>query len=112
MKNSLTLAIVMVVASSAASGGAEVPSTLDKKAVNEALSAVDLKACKVKGGPTGEGHVLLTITPKGLITDVVVDKAPFAGSKSSKCIEKAYRKIKVSPFEGSPVVLGKKFTLE
>jgi hypothetical protein len=91
---------------------AELPSSFDRKAFADALGAVDLSSCKKPNGPTGEGHVLVTVLPAGKIKQVVVDTPPFANTKAAKCIEKAYIKVRVPAFAGQPVVLGKKFKIE
>jgi hypothetical protein len=105
-------AALLAVFSFGVNGAADVPASLDKQAVSQALEAAPLTTCKKPGGPTGEGHVLVTVAPNGKITDALVDAPPFANTKAGKCIAKVYQKVRVPPFQGTPVVLGKKFKLE
>jgi hypothetical protein len=112
IRHGLAAAVTMAVLSFGVDGAAELPSGLDKKAVTEAFNAVSLTSCKKPGGPTGEGHVLVTLAPSGKVTHAVVDSPPFARTKIARCIAKAYRKIRLPAFKGDPVVLGKKFRIE
>jgi hypothetical protein len=83
-----------------------------REAAAEALKGVDVGRCKVKNTPTGEGHVVVTFAPTGTAQDAVVDKGPFVGTKSEKCISKAYKGAKVPAFKGDPVSVGKTFKID
>lgn len=84
----------------------------DRDAASNALKSVSLARCKKPKGPTGDGHVIVTFAPRGSASDAVVDQAPFAGTKVGKCIASEYRKVKVPPFNGAAVSVGKKFKIE
>jgi hypothetical protein len=84
----------------------------DRDAASTALKSVNIARCKKPKGPTGDGHVIVTFAPRGSASDVVVDQAPFAGTKVGKCIAGEYRKVKVPPFTGAAVSVGKKFKIE
>jgi len=103
---------LMAIFSFGANGAAELPKGLDRKAVADAFESVNLATCKKPKGPTGEGHVLVTFSNSGKAKSATVDSPPFASTKVGKCIEKAYAKLQVAPFQGDPVTLGKKFKLE
>ena len=104
--------ILMAIFSFGATGAAELPKGLDRKAVADAFESVNLAICKKPKGPTGEGHVVVTFAPTGKATAATVDSPTFARTKVGKCIEKEYGKLKVSPFTGDSVSIGKKFKIE
>jgi hypothetical protein len=83
-----------------------------RDAALEALKGVDVGHCKSKSTPSGEGHIIVTFAPTGSAQDAVVDKGPFVGTKSEKCISKEYKRAKVPAFKGDPVSVGKTFKLE
>ena len=83
-----------------------------REAAAEALKAIDVGRCKSKNTPLGEGHVIVTFAPSGSAQDAVVNKGPFVGTKSEKCISKEYLRAKVPPFKGDPVSVGKSFKIE
>lgn len=112
MRSVFAGALALAVFSIGVDGAAELPEGLDKKTVSEALESVRLNTCLKKGSPTGEGHVIVTLAPSGKITRAVVDTAPFANTKTGACIAKAYQRVKLPKFKGTPVTLGKKFKLE
>jgi hypothetical protein len=84
----------------------------DRDAASSALKSVNLARCKKPKGPTGDGHVIVTFAPAGRASEAVVDQAPFAGTKVGKCIATEYKKVKVPPFNGTAVSVGKKFKIE
>ncbi len=83
-----------------------------REAAATALASVDVAKCKLKKGPTGEGHVIVTFISTGDAKTAVVDTGPFVGSRAEKCIVKEYRRAKVPAFKGDPVSVGKKFKIE
>ena len=83
-----------------------------RDAAASALSGVDVGKCKLKKGPIGEGHVIVTFAPSGSAAGAVLDQGPFGGTKAEKCIVKEYRRAKVPAFKGDPVSVGKKFKIE
>lgn len=85
----------------------------DKGAASKALSGVNLGHCKVPNGPKGPGHVKITFELTGAVQSAVVDQGAYLKSPPvSKCIAAEYRKIKVPSYSGSPVTVGKSFTIE
>lgn len=106
----LTVSIGLFVAFDARA--AAVDEDFNRDAAVSALSGVDVAKCKTKKSPSGEGHVIVTFAPTGSARGAVVDKGPFIGTKSEKCIAKEYKRAKVPPFKGDPVSVGKTFKLE
>jgi predicted Zn finger-like uncharacterized protein len=84
----------------------------DVAATRRALAAVDLASCQRGGGPSGAGHVTLTLDPHGTVASAVLDGAPFAGTSVGACIARRYRGVRVPAFSGGPVTVGKSFRLE
>jgi len=84
----------------------------DKSAAMQSLAGVDLARCKVPGGPRGEGHVIVSFTPKGEALKAEVDQGVFVGSKVQKCIEGKFKTVAVPAFAGEGVTVGKKFSLQ
>jgi hypothetical protein len=84
----------------------------DRESAKSVLDSVDVSQCKVKKGPVGEGHVVVTYLPTGKAKVAVVDRGPFVGTKSEKCIVKVYKKTSVPPFKGEPVTVGKTFKID
>jgi len=82
----------------------------DAQAAGRALGAVDLRACGRTSGP-GAGHVKVTLDPSGAVTDVVIDSSELAGDGSDRCVVLAFRRVKVAPFAGSAVTVGKRFVV-
>jgi hypothetical protein len=83
-----------------------------RDAAATALKDVDPARCKSKKTPLGEGHVIVTFAPSGSAQGAVVDRGPFVGTKSEKCIAKEYMRAKVPPFKGDAVSVGKSFKIE
>jgi hypothetical protein len=104
----LTLGLLLCFDARAA-GGDE---AFSRDAALSSLSSVDVAKCKLKKGPTGEGHVIVTFASTGSAQGAVLDQGPFGGTKAEKCIVKEYRRAKVPAFKGDPVSVGKKFKIE
>ena len=66
--------------------------------------------CRTKNGPKGRGRATVTIGPSGRVTSVSVSP-PFAGTKSGSCVASVFRSVRIAPFSGSAVTLGKSFTV-
>jgi predicted Zn finger-like uncharacterized protein len=95
----------------AACGDAEHVAPFDRAAAARALGATDITTCKRPNGPTGSGHVTVTFDPNGTASTVDVDTPTFAATPTGRCIAQAYRSAKVPPFSGSPLTVGKTFSL-
>lgn len=87
-------------------------SDFDKQAATNAINEVSLQKCKVTNAEKGDGHVMITFTPAGIAQAAVVDKGPWVGSPVAKCMAKAFKKVKVPPFTGETVTVGKTFHFE
>ncbi|MBL8613367.1 MAG: zinc-ribbon domain-containing protein [Myxococcales bacterium] len=83
----------------------------DRGAAAAALGGVNVASCKKPDGPTGQGHVKVTFGPDGSVQSAVVDGGPFPGTPVGGCIAGKYRGARVPAFAGSPVTVGKSFTI-
>lgn len=87
------------------------PPPFDRDAATRALNGVDLAKCKAPGGPRGAGHVLVTFSPEGAVTDVQVDRDPYKGNPVARCLVAQYKLAKVPAFAGAAVTVGKNFSI-
>jgi len=60
------------------------------------------------GGP---GHAMITFQPDGSVSSVVVDDGPFVGTSVGACVEQRFREVRIRPYDGGPVKVGKSFNL-
>lgn len=97
-------------ASPAASPNSEVP--FDRGAAAHAIQTVKLDTCKVKDGPTGKGHILITFAPDGRPTSTKIEDPPFAGTAAGKCVETKFREVRVPKFSGAPVPVRAPFIIK
>jgi hypothetical protein len=88
-----------------------VPATrpFDRVSASAALTLVDLSPCERLDA--GIGHANITFAPSGHVAHVDVDTAPYAGTPTARCVEAAYLRAAIPPFEGGPVTLGTRFKL-
>jgi hypothetical protein len=85
----------------------------DRKAASEALDGVTLTTCKKpRKLQAGDGHVLITFDPSGAPSDVDLDRGPSPTSRFGKCVISQFSKVKVPPFDGPAVRVGKNFHFE
>jgi hypothetical protein len=82
----------------------------DRAAAASSLAAVNVQRC-ASGGQVGTGHVMVTFAPTGRVSDVVVDDANFSGTPAGRCVQTAFFSAIVAPFSGSPVRVGKSFSV-
>ena len=82
----------------------------DRGAAAAALGGVNVGSCKTAGGPVGAGHVSVTFSLDGTVSSAVVDRAPYAGTPTGACIANLFRAVRVRPFTGQSVRMGKVFT--
>lgn len=61
--------------------------------------------------PKGSGRVALVIEPSGTVSSVALD-ARFVGTSVGACVDKAFRKITVQPFNDKPVTVLWSFTVQ
>lgn len=83
----------------------------DRGAAAASLGSINVASCKKPDGPTGSGHVNVTFEPSGSVSSAVVDSGPYPGTPVGGCIAGKFRGARVPPFGGSPVKVGKSFTL-
>ncbi len=88
--------------------GGDKHAAFDPNAASRALSAVDVSTCKRDMG--GTGHVKITFESSGTATAATVDSSSLTPAVT-RCIEQRYRTAKVPAFAGSPITVGKSFTL-
>jgi hypothetical protein len=104
----IALGTLAVSPSSVASDGEE----FDRAAAANSLAAVSVQTCKRPKGPTGEGHLVITFAPSGVATLAQPDRAPYAKTKVGQCVAKEFRKVRVPPFHGPAITVGKNFKIE
>jgi hypothetical protein len=75
------------------------------------FAGVSVRSCKRTGGPTGNGHVVVTVAATGEVKSVVVDAGPFPGTPVGDCIVQQFKKARVPPFAGADVRVGKSFSI-
>ena len=90
-------------------GGGSAP--FDRGAAAGALGGVNLSSCKKEDGPTGWGHVEVTVEPIGSVSKVDVDQPPFSGTAVGGCIAGKFRGAKIPAFSGGAMTVGKSFSL-
>lgn len=83
----------------------------DRGAAQASLGGVNVASCKKPDGPTGSGHVVVTFGPDGSVQSAVVDAPPFSGTAVGGCVAGRYRGARVPAFSGSPVKVGKSFSI-
>jgi hypothetical protein len=84
----------------------------DRGAASAALGSISVSSCKKPDGPTGSGHLKITFGPSGTVTSAVVDQPPFAGTAVGGCVAGKFRSAHIPAFAGSPVTVGKSFSME
>jgi serine/threonine-protein kinase len=79
---------------------------MSRGAALSALAAASGRAtaCKDPDGPSGPGRAMVTFSPDGPVTQVVV-QPPFAGTGVGNCVATAFRSARVPAFTGSAVTL-------
>lgn len=95
----------------AAAPAAAPGAAFDRGAAAASLGGVNVASCKKPDGPSGSGHVTVTFAPSGSVSSAVVDGGPFPGTPVGGCIAGKYRSAHVPAFGGSPVKVGKSFSL-
>jgi len=80
----------------------------DRGAAARALGAMNLAGCA--NGQSGRGHFKVVFAPDGGAKAYTIDP-PFAGTPAGSCIASRVRGLRIPPFCGAPVTVGKSFTL-
>lgn len=70
-----------------------------------ALSRVSLEGC----GKATAGHVKILFAPSGQVTTARIDDGPLVGTSGARCVEERFQAVRISPFGGAPVTVGKAF---
>jgi predicted Zn finger-like uncharacterized protein len=80
----------------------------DKTGAAHALGAADLHACV---SSVGSGHAHVTFEPTGGVSHVSVDASALSGTAAERCVLAAFGRVRVSPFSGEGLTVGKRFVL-
>lgn len=86
------------------------PRVFDRAAAAGALARVSVNHCS-SSGQVGTGHVVVTFSPNGRVTEVIVDDASFSGTPAGRCVTAAFFGASVPQFAGAPVKVGKSFNI-
>jgi hypothetical protein len=80
----------------------ETPSTLDIGRVRVQLSAAAARArsCARGDGPAGSGQVRVLFNPAGGVLNATVVSAPFSGTATGACVERAFEAAASPPYQG------------
>jgi hypothetical protein len=74
---------------------------------------VDFCGCRQPTGPVGAGHITVTFEPDGSVSKVALDQGVFTeGTPTGDCLVQKLRAIRVRPFSGPAVRVGKAFRIE
>ncbi|MGO8992200.1 MAG: hypothetical protein ACLQVI_02650 [Polyangiaceae bacterium] len=88
------------------------PPAFNRAAGAVALGLVKVSECRSPDGPTGSGHLKITFDPSGTVLLAVIDQPPFMGTAVGECIADKFRGVRVPPFAGPAVAVGKSFVVE
>lgn len=80
----------------------------DRGAAARALGGMNLSGCA--NGQSGRGHFKVVFAPDGGAKAYTIDP-PFAGTAAGNCIAGRVRGLRIPPFCGAPVTVGKSFSL-
>jgi hypothetical protein len=67
------------------------------------VARVDLETCKASGLATGYGRVVLYFENAGVPASVSIEMPAGSAPEARACVEDAFRKVHVVPFDGAPV---------
>jgi hypothetical protein len=87
--------------------------SFDRGIAAAALGSVDVQGCKGPDGQSGNGHIVTLFLPDGTVADAALDDElleelnPFIGTPTGDCIVQRFKALRVKPFEGKPVRVGK-----
>jgi hypothetical protein len=74
-----------------------------------AMANVDLDACKADGLVTGYGRVVLGFRGNGAPASVSVEMPQGSTTGARSCVESAFGKVRVAPFDGDAVTVQRSF---
>jgi len=75
-------------------------------------AAMQVGACREKGGPAGKATVVVTFDPSGKVSSATVSDAPFAGTSSGACIATVMKRATVPAFSGLPGTVSKTLSIQ
>lgn len=84
----------------------------DRGSAAAALGSVDVKGCRMPDSPTGAGHFTAVFEPDGSVSDVALDGGGFDGTSTGDCIRKRASEVRMRPFDGASVKVGKAFLID
>jgi len=87
------------------------PGPFERACAAKALASVDLSGC-LQDGSAGGGHLKVRFVPSGNVDETQVDSPNFTDTATGRCVEERFRRIHIPPFQGSPVTVGKSFTVQ
>jgi hypothetical protein len=87
----------------------DVSAEFDRQAASSAITEVNLGKCKATNAARGEGHVTITFGTDGAAQSAQIDKGPWLGTPTAKCMIKEFKKAKIPAFRGEAVTVGKTF---
>lgn len=73
-----------------------------------ALDGVDLGACKADGLVAGYGRVVLGFATNGAPASVSVELPAGSSASAQSCVQDAFRKVQVSPFDGDSIATARR----
>ena len=92
-------------------GGVPIVSrAFDRAGAQAALFQVNVQSC-ARGGASGPGHVMVTFLPNGGVGSAILDSGPFQATSVGGCIAGRFRALRVAPFVGAPVSIGRSFSI-
>lgn len=105
-------------ASSNAQTSPSAPTSSQPVAFNRAAAAAglgqaarDIMRCLTPTDPHEMGHIQVTFTNDGHVTNANIDMPPYDTAPSKKCIEDIFAHVSVPAFDGTSVKVGKSFDL-
>jgi hypothetical protein len=85
------------------------PARFDLSAAYGAVDHVDVDACKADGLAAGYGRVVLGFVSDGAATGVALALPAGSSPDARACVEAAFRRVRVAPFDGAAVNVRRPF---
>lgn len=85
------------------------PTRFDLGSAYSAVAQVDVGACKADGLAAGYGRVVLGFESDGAPTGVALELPAGSAPASRACVEQAFRRVRVAPFDGTAVSVRRSF---
>lgn len=84
--------------------------SFDRTAAASAVGRVDLSSCGTSTA-FGAGHAFVTFAPDGSVSKVDLNSGKYPGSDAVPCIVGKLKQVRIPPYDGGPVRVGKDFAL-